>query len=154
MLKKATIIALIMLPVVLASGCLGGSPPPTLKECVASLDDAVVQYDTIMGLYSSGNYTGAREQYIANAATFRQCKADLETAAKGNVTSAEKRIADKLAVSAGQFAYAAQYMRDSCTEAVKTGDNNAYLFKAQAEEYALAARNTYSACKQDLGYMW
>ncbi len=152
--KKAAIIAFSLLLVVLCSGCFGGSPPPTLKESVASLDAAIVKYDSIRGLYTSGNYSAAKQEYIAVAATFHDCQSQLKTAADGNVTSIEKRIAGNLAGCAGQFAYAAQYMRDSCTEALKPGDNNAYLMKVSADEYELTARNTYEANRQDLNRVW
>lgn len=153
MIKKAFIIALSLLLVVLSSGCSGGSTAPTLRESVASLDAAVVKYDSIMGLYSSGNYTGAREEYIAIAETFHDCQSALETAARGDATPLEKKIAGNLAGCSGQFAYASQYMRDACTEALKHSENE-YLVKITADEYALTARNTYEANRRDLSLHW
>jgi hypothetical protein len=127
--------------------------PPTLKENVAKLDAAVAKYDSIMGVYSSGNYTGARQEYIAVAGTFHDCQSALETASNGNLTALEKRIAGNLAGCSKQFAYAAQYMRDACTEALNQGENE-YLFKSTAEEYELTAHNTYEANRQELNRLW
>jgi hypothetical protein len=154
MLKKTVFIALIVLPALLSAGCSGGGTPLTLRESVANLDAAMVKYDGIMGLYSSGNYTAARQEYIAIAATFRDCQSALETASRGELTPLEKKIAGNLAGCAKQFAYASQYMRDSCTEALKPGENNAYLMKATADEYDLTARNTYEANRRDLNLFW
>jgi hypothetical protein len=149
MFKKTLISTFIVLLVVLSSGC-SGDTPPTLRESAASLDAAIIKYDNIMGLYSSGNYTAAREEYIAVAATFRNCQSTLETVSKGNLTALERKIAGNLAGCSKQFAYASQYMRDACTEALKPGENNEYLMKVSAEEYALTARITYEANRRDL----
>jgi hypothetical protein len=154
MLKKTFIIALSLLLVVLSSGCFGGSPPPTLKESLTDLDAAVIKYNNIMGLYTVGNYTAAKEAYIAVAATFRDCESSLETAANGNVTTLEKRDANNLAGCCRQFAAAAQYMRDACTESLKPGENNAYLMKVSADECALTARLNYEANKRELEMCW
>ena len=153
MIKKAFVIALSVLLVVLSSGCSGGSPP-SLKESVSNLDAAVLKYNGIMGLYTSGNYSAAREEYIAAAARFRDCESSLKAAANGNVTSLQKKDAGNLAAICEQFAYAAQYMRDACTEALKPGPNNAYLMKVTADEYALMANDNYQEIKKELDRSW
>jgi hypothetical protein len=154
MFKKTVIIALSVLLVVLSSGCAGGGTPPTLRESVANLDAALAKYDGIMGLYSGGNYEAARQEYIAVAATFHDCQSALETASKDNLSAIEKRNAGNLAGCCKQFAYGAQYMRDACTEALKPGENNAYLMEASAEEYVLTARNSYQTNREELDMYW
>lgn len=154
MLKKTFIIALSLLMVVLLSGCFGGNPPPTLKETLTNLDAAVMKYDSIMGQYTVGNYTAAKEEYIDMAATFRGLESAFKTASNGDLSTIEKKDAGNLAGSCKQFAYACQYMRDSCTEAMKKGENNAYLMKVRADEYALTARLNYNENKNELQLFW
>jgi hypothetical protein len=153
MLKKTVITALILLSFVLSSGCFGGSSP-TLRESVLSLDDAIMKYDAIRGLYTSGNYTEARQEYIAMAATFTDCQSALEKHQNGNLTTLEKKIVVSLAGASKQFAYASRYMRDACTEALKKGDNNQYLMKISADELELTARTVYQANRKDLDRLW
>jgi hypothetical protein len=153
MFKKTVIIALILLPVVLSSGCFGGNSP-TLKENVASLDAAVVKYDTIRGLYTSGNYTEAKQEYIAMATTFADCQSALEKLENGNLTALEKKIVVGLAGCSGQFAIASRYMRDACTEGLKKGENNQYLMEISAEEVEITARSNYQTNRQDLNRLW
>ena len=99
MLKKTFIITLSLLLVVLSSGCFGGSPPPTLKECLTNLDAAVIKYDGIMGSYSVGNYTAAKQEYIDMAATFRDLESAFRAASNGDLSTIEKRDAGNLAGS-------------------------------------------------------
>jgi hypothetical protein len=153
MLKKTVIITLTLLLVVLSSGCFGGSSR-TLREDVARLDAAVVKYDTIRGMYNSGNYTEARQEYIAMAATFTDCQSALTKQQNGNVTALEKKILVSLAGCSGQFAYASRYMRDACTEALKKGENNEYLMKISADELELTARTIYQTNRKDLDQLW
>jgi hypothetical protein len=154
MLKKTLIIALCLLIVVLTSGCFGGSPPPTLKESLTKLDAAVLNYNGIVGLYTAGNYSAAKEAYIAAAAAFRDCESTLAAAANGNVTTLEKRDANNPAGCCRQFATAAKYMRDACTESLKPGRNNAYLMKVSADECALTARLNYETNERELEMCW
>jgi hypothetical protein len=154
MLKKAIIITLCLLLVVLSLGCFGGNSPPTLKESLTSLDTAIVNYESVKSMYYSGNLTVAKEQFIAIAATFKSCQSELDAASKRDLTTLEKRDAANLAGAAGQFAYAAQYMRDACTESMKKGDNNAYLFKVTADEYEIIARSNYETNKEELERAW
>jgi hypothetical protein len=154
MLKKTFIIALSLLLVVLACGCFGGNPPPTLKESMTNLDAAVIKYDNIMGSYTVGNYTAAKEEYIAMAATFWDLESSFNTAANGNLSTIEKRDAGNLAGACKQFAYASQYMRDACTESLKKGENNDYLMKVTADEYALTARLNYNENRNELLMCW
>jgi hypothetical protein len=153
MLKKTVIITLILLPILLSSGCFGGSSP-TLKENVASLDAAVVKYDTIRGLYTSGNYTEAKQEYIAMATTFTDCQSALEKLENGNLTALEKKIVVGLAGCSKQFAIASRYMRDACTEALKKGESNQYLMKISADEVEITARSNYQTNRQDLDRLW
>jgi hypothetical protein len=153
MLKKTVIITLILLPILLSSGCFGGSSP-TLKEDVASLDAAVAKYDSIRGLYTSGNYTEAKQAYIAMADTFTDCQSALEKQQNGNLTALEKKIVTGLAGCSKQFAFASRYMRDACTEALKKGENNQYLMKISADEVELTARSNYRTNRQDLDRLW
>jgi hypothetical protein len=152
MLKKTVIITLILLLVVLSSGCFGS--PPTLRESVAKLDAAVLKYDSIRGLYVSGNYTEAKQEYIAMAQTFTDCQSELKTIQNGNLTALEKKIVFALAGCSGQFAYASRYMRDACTEGLKKGENNQYLMKVSADEVELTARTVYQANRKELDRLW
>ena len=154
MLKKTFIITLSLLLVLLSSGCFGGSPPPTLKECLTNLDAAVIKYDGIMGSYSVGNFTAAKQEYIDMAATFRDLESAFRAASNGDLSTIEKRDAGNLAGSCKQFAYACQYMRDSCTESLKKGENNAYLMKVTADEYLLTARLNYDENRKELLMCW
>ncbi len=45
-------------------------------------------------------------------------------------------------------------MRDSCTEALKKGENNAYLMKVTADEYDLTARLNYNENRKELELFW
>ena len=45
-------------------------------------------------------------------------------------------------------------MRDACTEALKKGENNAYLMKVTADEYALTARLNYNENRKELLMCW
>ena len=151
LLKKAIILALIALLIVPFSGCLGsGSPPPTIREELASLDAAIAQYQQAYGLYSYGDYTAAHDDYVKAVDMFKDCQSKFTWIASGNLTALDKRIATNLAGCSMQYSRAAAYMRDSSTEAMKPAPNNAYLFQTEAEEFEQSARLAYQSNVQDL----
>lgn len=147
-LKRALLTALILSLIVPASGCLGGSPP-TSREALASLDAAVQQYHGAMGPYTSGNYSGARDEYSACVDRFKACHDQFDRIANADVPSLEKVIAGNLASAAEKYAYASAYMRDSCKDALKSG-GNVYMLKVSADEFDLAARLIYDKNKANL----
>lgn len=154
MWKKAAIVAISILMVLSVCGCLGGgSTPPTPREEASALNNATALYYHAEGQYSSQNYSGARQEFVDAAAQFHDCQSQFTAIAGGNVTALEKQIATNLAGASGQYASAAQYMRDACSEATKPGNNNALLYKSYADDYETSARDAVQANEQNLAYL-
>jgi hypothetical protein len=93
-----------------------------------------------------------RMQVFIDAVDVRPAMA--EGIAKTDISALEKRDAGNLAGCSKQFAYAAAYMRDACTEEMKPGSENAYLMKISADECELVARTVYNANREELLLAW
>jgi len=153
-MKKAMPVLLIVLLIAASSGCFGGSPPSTLKEELSSLDTALAKYNDAKNLYNQGNYQDAKQAFIASVDLFKARQSAFERIAKSDISALEKRDAGNLAGCSGQFAIAAAYMRDGCTEELKPAPNNGYLMKVSADECELTARLTCDAAREDLQRFW
>lgn len=153
-IKRAVPVLLIVLLIASSSGCFGGGTPPTLKEELSSLDTALAKYNDAKNLYNQGNYQDAKQAFIASIDLFKACKSAFDSIAKSDISALEKRDAGNLAGCSGQYAYAAAYMRDACTEELKPAPNNGYLMKVSADEYEQTARITCDAAREDLQRFW
>jgi|AGTN01.1.fsa_nt_gi hypothetical protein len=91
MLKKGIFLGLIILTIVLTSGCTSGASLPTLREEASILDDVVAKYDNAMGLYRQGDYAGAKAEYVEAVSVFKDCQSKFGEIAKSNLTALEKR---------------------------------------------------------------
>jgi hypothetical protein len=151
-IARAAVILLIVMLVASASGCFGGEKP-TLKEEVAKLDAALVKYNDAKKLYNQGQYQNAKDEFIDCVNQFKACESTFGEISKGDVTALEKRDAGNLASSSLQYAYAAAYMRDSCTEALKKTDK-VYLMKVSAEECEQSAKMNYASSMEELQRFW
>jgi hypothetical protein len=153
-MKKAVPVLLIVLLIVSSSGCFGGSALPTLKEELSSLDAALTKYEHAKDIYNDGDYQNAKQAFIDAVETFKACNSAFDGIAKTDISALEKRDAGNLAGCSKQFAYAAAYMRDACTEEMKPGSENAYLMKISADECELVARTVYNANREELLLAW
>lgn len=153
MLKKGIFLGLIILTIVLTSGCTSGASLPTLREETSILDDTVAKYDNAMSLYRQDDYARAKAEFVEAVSGFKDCQSKFDEIAKSDLTELEKKDAGKLASSSLQFAYASAYMRDACTEAMNE-DGDGYYMEVSASEYETTARNLYEANKAELEQFW
>jgi hypothetical protein len=153
-MKKAVPAILIVLLIALSSGCLGGSALPTLKEELSILDAAIANYNHAKDLYNDGDYQNAKQAFIEAVDRFKACNSAFDGISKTDISALEKRDAGNLAGCSKQFAYAAAYMRDACTEEMKPGSDDAYLMKVSADECELTARTVYDANREELLLAW
>ncbi len=153
-MKKAVSVLLIVLLIASSSGCFGSVALPTLKDELSTLDAAVVKYDHAKDLYNSGDYQNAKQAFIESVEELKACNSAFDGIAKTDISALEKRDAANLAGRSKQFAYAAAYMRDACTEELKPGSENGYLMKVSADECELVAKTVYDANREELLLAW
>lgn len=153
-MKRAVPVLLIVFLILSTSGCFGGGTPPTLKEEVSILDTALAEYSDAKNIYRQGDYQNAKQAFIASADRFKACQSTFDSIAKSDISTLEKRAAVNLAGGSGQYAHAAAYMRDACTEELKGPPNNAYLMKVSADEFEQTAKNNCDEAREDLQRFW
>lgn len=151
--KMAGLAVLVMLLIVPASGCFGGDVP-TLEEEMANMETALANYNSAKNLYNKGDFQDAKQAFIASVEEFKARQSSFDRIAKSDVSALEKKEAGNLAGSSMQYAHAAAYMRDACTEELKPGSNNAYLMKVSADEFEMTAKLNYETARGELQEFW
>ena len=155
MLRRCLTLIVLVSILVATLGCIGGGTPPTLKDQAPKFDAAVQKYDHAKDLYRSDNFTQAKAEFIDALNQFKDNQAAYDTIAKqNNISGLEKKIATDMANDAGQYEYAAAFMRDAAAAAASGNKDNAYAIELNADEFDLVANNNYEANKKTMQEYW
>ncbi|WP_424359708.1 hypothetical protein [Methanocella sp. MCL-LM] len=147
--KRGMGITILLLLIVSAAGCFGGTPPDFRNE-TEKYDLAVQQYNNAKTLYHQGNYSVAKTEFSAVIKHFQDNKSVFETISKGNYTSKEVYLSKKLVNNADQYTYAAAFYRDVADAAARGDTKQAYAIELNAEEFDQASRLTYEDIRNEL----